>query len=119
MTTMTTTESKTRTITLTDRPPVKIRDDEWPLIAEGHWYDSPHKHQANRECHIRVRQHEDGRAIVYAQYDTAYQGERGQRAGAVLTADEDIAAAIRRVGETGNCQQCIDYCIADLPAEEI
>jgi hypothetical protein len=28
-----TTEAKTRTITLNDRHPVKIREDEWPQIA--------------------------------------------------------------------------------------
>lgn len=131
MTTSTTTDN-TRTITLTDRPPVKIQEHEWPIIAgaDGDSYkgDPSRYHQARNqgemdEWWIRVRQHEDGRAIVYGGYDTGRYGRddaEDWRGGELLDAGENLAGAIRRVGEAGNIpDQCIRECIADLPAEDL
>jgi hypothetical protein len=52
------------TITLTGLQPVTIIEDDWPLIA-----------CAEDTRHLTVRQHQDGRAIVYGYYchDTASQ----------------------------------------------
>lgn len=124
---------KTRTITLTDRPPVKICEDEWPIIAVGKDWDNQHESQANRTWQIRVRQNEkDGRTIVYGSYSTQFQGERGAAAGELLTPpsgaqikDDDwyvwdeIPAAIKRVAANCGCERVADECIADLPAQEI
>lgn len=112
--------TKYRTITLTDRAPVKIRENEWPIIAQGEWYDSHIHSQANREHHIKVRQHEDGRAIVYGVTHSSWQGARGWAGGELLAADDDIVAAIKRVGSDGDIDEiAIRECIADLPALEI
>ncbi len=127
-------DEKTRTITLTDRPPVKIREDEWPLIAHGRYsdHDGEIESQANRtwRCDIRVRQHEDGRAIAYGvyDYDSNWRGERGVcvKAGALLEAGADHVDGIRTVGATlmsetggqydGHIAEAVRECIADLPA---
>ena len=72
----------TRTITLSNRQPVKIDEDNWPVIADAKDYvhDGQVECQANRKSTwwIKVRQHKDGRAIVYAgySYDTNWQGAR-------------------------------------------
>lgn len=123
-------QPKTRTITLTGRQPVRIVEDEWPEIAHGEWYDweGEHEFQSNRkwQVHVRVRQHQDGRAIVYGSYNfsTAWQKERdvNARVGYVLEPGEDIPAAIRRVGsdlaERGADQgvrETVDATIAELP----
>lgn len=132
------TRPKTRTITLTGRRPVRIREDEWPIVAEGsyEWWDNAHRSQANRsvEIWLRVRQHADGRAIVYGGYDymTRWQGEEGRdvRAGVLLEPGDDLVRVIARVGDqladriagergADRLQDVIDECIADLPAEEI
>ena len=127
------------TITLTDRRPIKIKKDDWPMVADAgdSWHDNQYDFQANRteKIHIWVRQHADGRAIVYAlyDYDTRFQGESGYcaRVGMILAADEDIVSGIRSVGDLlqgrcldriGNVNSVADVvaaCIADLPAEEI
>lgn len=138
-----TTTAKTRTVTLTDRPPVKIREDEWPSIAMGEADDDDSTQPGNppnREWSrtIRVRQHADGRALVYGIYDysTCWQGERGAGAkrGVLLPAGttlEAIIAAIRSVGadlataedeadcraEAHRWREAVQSCIADLPAE--
>jgi hypothetical protein len=133
--TMTTKETKTRTITLTGRPPVKIREDQWPIIACGSYeaWDNQYRFQANRttDLNIRVRQHEDGRTIVYGvyQYDTAFQHERNvtHRVGYVLEPGEDVIEAIQRVGrdlidrdvDATIVRDVVDECIADLPAVEL
>lgn len=137
-----TTTAKTRTITLSNRPPVKIREDEWPVIATdngaGDDDDSDGRgNQPNREWErtLRVRQHSDGRAIIYGVYDysTCYQGEKGMaaRRGVLLEAAtvDQIIDAIRGVGdelaiaegdaESARWQAAIHATIADLPAVEL
>lgn len=133
-------QRKQRTITLTGRAPVKIYDDEWPEVAVGEYtdHDNQYECQANRKWKmvLRVRQHTDGRAIVYGVYEyrTAWQGERNvaAKAGLLLGAEDDIAAAISTVGETiadaaseagydfgAHVSEAVRDCIADLPAEQL
>lgn len=128
---MTTKEPKVRTITLTDRAPVRIREDEWPVIATAKDWDNQHESQANRTWTLRVRQNKkDGRTIVYGVYTTQFQNERGEAAGELLTPPSDaqikddewyvwdeIASAIKRVASRCGCDDIADECIADLPAE--
>ena len=127
MTTTETKEIKHRTITLTDRAPVRIREDQWPLIASA--TDRPGSvvngtpvpdYQTDSYA-IRVRQHTDGRVIVYAVVDasTSWTGTSGCKGGELLDAGADIVAAIRRVGERCGCERVVDECIADLPAVEL
>ena len=108
------------TITLTGRSPVKINKDEWPIVAsaEDKQFDGQYEFQANRHASwkLLVRQHNDGRTIVYAihSYSSQFQGEggRGLRGGELLTvsgaSEEEIGddaglnaiiEAIRRVAE--------------------
>lgn len=116
---MTTKEAKHRTITLTGRAPVKIREDQWPQIAHGSWGDNAAiPSQSNRGCDIRVRQHADGRAIVYATKWSQWQGEREWSGGELLDAGADIPAAVERVGENLN-EEVVRECIADMPAQEL
>ena len=114
-----TTKTTTRTITLTDRRPVKIKDADWDLIAESRWYDGQIESQANRSGWLKVRQHADGRAIVYGSLRSSWQNETCLRGGELLAKGADLAAAINRVAETCNATSCAAECIADLPAEEI
>lgn len=130
-----------RTITLTGRPPVRIDEDNWPVIASAadkDW-DNQYESQANRtwKWWVTVRQHADGRAIVYAgyAYTTQYQNGRdysarnGQllpaRAGAVAICDairevcEEIVSAEADDDHTARWQTLAAECIADMPAEAI
>lgn len=131
----------TRTITLTDRRPVRIDEDEWPVIASASDsdHDNQYEFQANRKSKwgVTVRRHEDGRVIVYATYShySAYQGEggHGNKRGELLAAsctDQDVIDAINRVCEdvaaaphheddAGRWAGLADECIADLDPEEI
>jgi hypothetical protein len=117
------TEDKIRTITLTGRAPVKVRDSQWPLVAVASEHDGQVKSQANREWWIRIRQHDDGRMLVYGGYESAFQNEHDLRAGYLLDADhdaKDIADAVYRVADGISAERRLaDECIADLPAEEI
>jgi hypothetical protein len=86
----------TRTITLTDRPPVRIREDEWPMIAQGsgdsYAGNDYGKHQQALargevdEYTLRARQHADGRVIVYAVLvgASAWTGSEDRREGELL-----------------------------------
>jgi hypothetical protein len=129
---MTTTTPKTRTITLTDRPPVKINEADWPILAEGsgntfEGVEPGRRRQADENGDVEkwwllVRQHADGRTIVYGIVEAScFQDSREDwRGGELLPAGSDLAAAIRRVGESGHLpDRIIRECIADLPAEEL
>jgi hypothetical protein len=122
-----TTESKAakiRTITLTCRPPVRVSEDVWPVIASARRHDGKVESQANHVWHLTVRQHEDGRTIVYGSEDRGnggvYQGYEAAYAGELLDAGADVASAIIRVGTDARCSKAMqDECIADLPAEDL
>jgi hypothetical protein len=128
------------TITLTNRRPVSISEDEWPAIADGKYkdWDNQYEFQANRtwKCRIKVRQHQDERVVVYGvyDYDTNVQRELCflTKAGELLEPGDDIPSAINRVAdkmrdaaeEAGrdfgpHISAAARDCIADLPPEEI
>jgi hypothetical protein len=112
--------SEQLTITLSDRRPVRVDKDAWPIIASDDEHDGQVRSQANRTWKLIVRQHEDGRAVVYGIHDTNWQGAHGRRGGELVEADGDLAAAIRRVGERLEFPETlIEGCIADLPAEDL
>ncbi len=120
----------TRTITLFDRRPVTIEEDNWPVIAEASECDNADKRaqlpsadpdcdcpaQGDRTWTIKIRQerqeavspsrpHLTPRAIVYAAYTTSWvrSGDRSQRGGYLVDeADPAVAdeAIIRAVRET-------------------
>ena len=126
----------TRTVTLTDRRPVVIKDSEWPKIASargdsygGSDYGRRQQALSHNEVDkyfVHVRQHADGRTLVYGiltSADAAWGApSRGVdwRGGYLLAKDGDVVAAIKRIGtESGIPAYVIRECIADLPAEEI
>jgi hypothetical protein len=133
-------ESTHLTITLTGRPPVKIKKTDWPALAGAadKEHDGQVECQANRAAtwKLTVRQHADGRAIIYGvhTYDSHWQGEHGRdvRGGELLDKGGDIAAAIRRVADElearlpdqgaygqGVFPRLAHECTADLPAVEL
>lgn len=131
------TETKSRTITMTGRRPVKIQDAAWPSIAVGsyHDHDNQYEFQANRtwRCWIRVRQHSDGRCLVYGSYEysTAFQNERDitTKAGRLLGAGDDPADGVAQVADdlikaldgeyADHIREAARDCTADLPAEAL
>lgn len=117
-------EKKKRTITLTNRAPVRIVEDDWPIIAMDTGYTGRVEAQANEEWALRVRQHADGRSIVYGVRDRGpggmAAGYKGSRSGELLKPGADIVAALHRVAEACSIpEDCIEGCIADLPAEDL
>ena len=105
------------------------RDHDWPLIAEaeddGYGGTDPGRHmQAVEQDEVdrfwlKVRRHADGRASVYG-VRRARWGGIDWRGGVVLAAGEDIATAIRRIGDALDLpDRLIRECIADLPAVEL
>jgi hypothetical protein len=131
--------SSSLTITLTGKPPVKIQKDQWPVLAaaDEHEHDGQVEPQANRTAtwKLLVRQHEDGRAIVYGihSFDSHWQNERGRdvRGGELVPAGADLPAAIHRVAaelearllesvwSTGVFPRLAHECTANLPAVEL
>jgi hypothetical protein len=141
-------QSEFLTITLTGRPPVKVRKEDWPVLASASDEDTHGCQQGNQpnKTHtwkLTVRRHDDGRAIVYAvyEYDSRYQGARGitVRGGELLptglgeSAPPSIVDAINRVAvdmaarvaaegaeaEGRVFHRIAQECIANLPAEEL
>lgn len=124
-------------ITLTDRPPVSIDKEAWPKIAaaSGDSYGGSDyaRHQqalGQGECDkffITVRQHADGRTLVYGKLnaaDAAWGAPAGGEdwAGGYLVGkdNEDIVEAIKKIGHESRIPgYIVRDCIADLPAEEL
>ncbi len=108
------------TITLTGRPPVRINKSEWPVIASAKDWQGQYETLTSRSWFMTVRQHADGRVIVYGRYETHWQGERDRRAGVLVGAGGDIPAAIHEVVETlGGGILLEQECVASLPAVQL
>jgi hypothetical protein len=119
----------TRTITLTDRAPVAIVEADWPELAAGRYsFDR----ESLTTVAIRVRQHADGRTLVYGTDHRTGPDGYTSRAGRLLDArestPESLAATIILVGqdlcamagsECADIQRAVRACLADLPAERI
>ena len=120
-------------IYMSERAPVSIEMSEWSLIASadafGNISGGPaaiHV-QANQEWYIHVRQHQDGRRVVYGENIRGNGGMpaswKPSHGGFLIDADEKSQAetvrAIRRVaGIVGNVYLA-DECIAELPADKL
>jgi hypothetical protein len=122
---MTTTENETKTVVIpmSERRPLKVRESEWPVIATAHEWDGQHECQANRHWRIKVRQHANGRTVVYGYHTTAFQGERSLEGGYLLEPDvartDELIRAIRRVAGIIDRPELAQSVISDLPAEDL
>lgn len=110
----------TRIITLTDAPPARIRDEEWPVIAFGKWHDGELEFWACKGW-MYIRRHvTDGRTIVYGGLDMPWNPELNLRAGELVVAGSDLVDAIARVAiDAGADRDFADRMIAKLPPVEI
>lgn len=131
-----------RTITLTDRAPVRIDEAAWPEVASAHAergtqdnlrlvhtaWPADHGSQPVTlsdehvdRWNLRVRRHADGRQLVYGTWSPGWDREPGDavtRAGELLDAGDDVIAAMRRVAASiGASAQMLADAIADLPPE--
>ena len=131
---MTTTEApKKIKITMSERRPLSIVEDEWPLIASADWHNGQVECQANTIRRIKVREHADGRRLVYgfarAGNGGQHAGTRNPEGGFLVSAkvgypvpsavDDETVRAIRRIGGILGDDALADECIADLPAEDL
>ena len=121
--------AKTRTITLTGRRPVKVREDLWPVIAEAK--DETTIPGWKLLVSYKVRQHQDGRCIAYATLEVSPEDgqTKKQRGGYLLAATDTIEPTVEQLADdlgTGFGQgikdwmiMCAEACIASLPAEDL
>jgi hypothetical protein len=110
------------TITMTDRPPVRVNKKIWDLVAQSKDWDGEYECQANRHWKISVRQCQnegDDRCVVYGSYDTSW-GDNDIRAGVIVENIDDAPRAIKEIAEQIGANSLLaQRCIASLPAEEI
>lgn len=116
-------------VTLTNARPARLSTDRWPLIAKASTHDNQYEFQANNVWVIKVREHSDGRRIVYGWHDSGnggcWAGFRatygGFRIPSLAGGPDHVAtiAAIRKIGELIGDESLAAECIADLPAEDL
>lgn len=131
--------TKKITITMSETAPVTVDPETWDCVATANAFDGAIEVQANTEWGIRVREHADGRRLVYgweragnggrsAGYRPKYAGylvdaasASGDGPSAGKTRPDDVATirAIRRVAGVIDDEQLGAECIADLPAVEL
>lgn len=109
------------TIALSERRPVTIDTEDWPVVAEAK------RCLDHKDLHIKVRQHKDGRRIVSG---VTFVGECAgflvdnavlpRSKGGPLAPDEaETVRSIRRVGGILKDDKLASECIANLPAEDL
>lgn len=123
------TTTKNIKITLSDRRPVSIDPEKWPIAASVSDHDGQVKCQANTIWYIKVRENEDGRRVVYGAKDAGdggqHMGFRGTYGGFLIDKlesgqnEEETIRAIRRVAGMIERDDLGAECIGDLPATEL
>lgn len=111
-------------IPLTGEAPASITPSRWPVIARANWWDSEHRSQANTMHHLAVRQHADGRTIVYGSVEAGPGGQYGgfepTHGGELLPPGADLAAALGRVArEVGVRPHLLRDALAELPPRDL
>lgn len=95
------------TITMSGRRPLSIIKADWPILAPAYRSDGG----------IHVREHADGRRIVYGYWRHGGTPEAGFL---VAAGDEEATVrAILCVGKTFGLEHLANECIASLPPEEL
>ena len=108
------------TVILTGRRPVRVRKDAWPVVAYAEDHDGQVRSQADRVWRLVVRQHADGRALVYGVFQSSWANEHDRRGGVLVPAGGDVPAAIHQVADDlGLGERLAEEAIADLPAEDL
>lgn len=125
------------TVYLTNRNPVSITNEEWPVLARGTGdsycvgnYDGARYEQARcngeiDEYKLIVRQHADGRTLVYGILDaaSAWTGNESVRGGVLLESrpsNNALFATIDEVGhELGLPERVIRDCFEGFKPEEL
>lgn len=123
---MTDQAKQTITITMSERRPLRIDPEVWPVIAQAKWHDGPYDFQASTVRLITVREHSDGRRIVYGLQQAGgggqYVGTRNPEGGFLVSLsdqrEDETVRAIRRVAGIVGDDGLGDACIADLPPED-
>lgn len=129
------TSTKKITVYLTDRNPVNVDPKEWPICARGtgdshQGSHGPEYEQARAqgqydEYKLIVRQHTDGRTLVYGIVDAApaWTGNASVRGGELLTRRPDtdeLFRIVRQVGEElGLPNAVIRDCFESFQPEEL
>jgi len=110
-----------KTITLFDRRPVEIDEDQWPVVASVHDWEGQHKSQIRWEHKIFVRQStSDGRCLVYGVKATDIAGQMDARGGFVADNIDSVPDVVKQLAtRLGFSESLADRCIAKLPAEQI
>lgn len=105
-------------IELTDRRPIQINPENWPVIASAKSWEGQYEFQAFRKWKIFVRQ-KDTRYIVYGYSISDYANDDSRSAGYVLESDTDLIATIKTVANQIGDESLAHQCITDLPTEEL
>jgi hypothetical protein len=122
------TTTKKINITMSEQAPVTLDPEQWPCIAEATDHDGQVECQANTEWAIYVREHEDGRRLVYGWEERGTGGKpitwRPTYVGWMIPGgeprrDAETARAIRRVAGAIHNEGLGAVCLADMPAQEI
>ncbi|MEI7948382.1 MAG: hypothetical protein WCJ02_16890 [bacterium] len=133
------------TIRLTDRQPIRIKDTDWPLLAEvimPLYFSSIHEfimsevtgnsqdHDIISMLHVLIRRHADGRSLIYGIRNKSADGQKtlADELGGELVANEnEFVKAINRcakqfIDSCGGCSsgskacQCLVFeCLSKLP----
>lgn len=121
------TPAKRKTIVLTGRAPVSIETKEWPCIVEVWDHDGTSLEDAHTVYTITIRQHQDGRRLVYGSSKAGMGGQspdyRPRLWGTLIapssSTTHQTVTAIFDCAEYIRHLELAERAVQSLPAEEL
>jgi hypothetical protein len=105
-------------VTVSGLPPVRIQTERWPVIAHAQCSNAAFKFQDGHMGHLAVRQHSDGRTLVYGVLEIRTPEKHERQAGRLLPAGADISQALEEVCHDLEMNSEIVWaCLAHVPVE--
>lgn len=105
------------TVRLSNRRPVRIESDDWPLVASSTVEDD------EEVTTLYVRRHEDGRGLIYYEFTNTDGEDQGRAGGKLVEGVEDddvLAGRIERiVDEVGLDDRLVNEVLSKLSPEDL
>jgi len=111
------------TVIMSDSPPVRIAEEDWPVLVNVWYTEGDGKCPANttKSWRLVARKHADGRYLIYGVYLSTSPNTYNYHAGELVAnpSGSELITVIRRVAAESSCGRLLDDFLVSLPPVDL